>query len=145
MPRDIGAQVNVFEVVDGLSGDIHEMFAGQPTNKERAAYNAALFRRKGKKVIDQSFSTRLRFGKRLCTGFTKGSFVSNGTPFSSDKSDADYRHDWKELLEQGAADVFVALAFQLFEGTGRTGSEMDFEEIDIDVQDEESADPLGNG
>ena len=132
MPRDTGAEKNVFEVVDGLSGDVHEIFARQPTNRERAAYLASLFKRKGKKVIDNSFETRLRFGQRVCDGFTKGTFIHNGKVFASDPADPDYRPDWKEQLVKGAADVLVAMAFQVFEGTSRSMDEVDFETVDVD-------------
>ena len=134
--RDVATKHNVLEVQDGMSGDIHEMFYRPPTNKERAAYQAALFKRQGKKVIDRSFETRLRFGKRICTGFTKGTFAADGKPFASDANDADCRKDWKVLIGKGAPEVLTAMAFQVFEGTGKSAGEMEFETVDLDDLDE---------
>jgi len=135
--RDVVTENNVIEVQDGMSGDTHEIFYRQPTNKERAAYQAALFKRKGKKVIDCSFETRLRFGRRICTGFTKGTFGAAGKPFASEIGDADYHKDWKKLISDGAPEVFTAMAFQVFEGTGRSSGEMEFEAVELDDLDED--------
>ncbi len=135
--RDVAAEKNVIEVQDGMSGDVHELNYRRPTNKERAAYQAALFERKKKKVVDKSFETRLRFGKRICTGFVKGTFGANGKAFSCEPEDVDYLADWKEQIAKGAPEVLTAMAFQVFEGTGRGSGEVDFESVDIDDLDDE--------
>lgn len=143
--RDLTTKANVMEIQDGVSGDTHEIYYRMPTNKERAAYSAALFERKGKKVKDNTFPTRLKFGRRICTGFKKGTFGVDGKAFASGQTDHDYRADWAELLEEGSPEVFVALAFQVFEGTGTGRGDSAIERVTLDDDDEslgEGEDPL---
>ena len=130
--RDFSAERNVVEVLDGMSGDVHEIYYRRPTNEELAAYQNGLFARRGRKVKAQLFETRLKFAKRVITGFKKGTFGVDGKPFSADADDPDYRKDWLALMEAHAADVLTALAVAVFEGTGIT------REDELDVPLEES-------
>lgn len=141
--RDLTATRNVLEVQDGISGDVHELYYRAPTNTEQASYQTKLFSLKGgKKMKVQIHQTRAAFGKKILTGFKKGTFGIDGKAFSSDPADPDYRGDWKELLSEHASAVLNALCFQVFEGTGvyaGGGFEIDSEE---EGEEEEGAGPL---
>jgi len=116
--RNLNAPYNIAYVRDGVSGDLHELHYRLPTNAERVSYQAGLWVRKGKQLINQALETRLRMGSQLLVGFVKGSIGMDGKPFASDPNDPDYREDWRELLLQYAPDVVAVVALAAFEGTG---------------------------
>lgn len=116
--RDFGAEKNVIEIRDGISGDVHEIYYRPPTNQELAAYQNGLFERSGKKLRNKIFDTRLKFGARIITGFKKGTLGMDGDAFASDAADPDYRSDWKDLLLKHAPDIVSTVAVAAFEGTG---------------------------
>ena len=84
MPRDIMAERNVVEIYDGKCGETHEFFYRDPTVKEMEAYNAQCFTRKRNKVTNHQVATRLKFGKKVLTGFAKGTLAANGKLMASD-------------------------------------------------------------
>ena len=116
--RDFSAERNVIEIQDGTSGDVHEIFYRMPTNEERAAYQNGVFERRGQKIKSRIFENRLKFGARIITGFSRGTFGTDGRVFSADPADPDYRQDWKELLVRHAGDVVASVAASVFEATG---------------------------
>lgn len=116
--RDFAAEKNAIDIADGRSGDIHEMYYRNPTAKEMAVYQAAMFERKGKKVVNKVYSTRIKFGEAILTGFKPGTFGINGVAISAVETDPGYRADWKKLLVDNSPDVVAAVAQQVFEGTG---------------------------
>lgn len=136
---DLGAQRNVVEIRDGISGTVHEMHYRPPTNAEIASYQSGLFERKGRKLKNRVHETRVKYGLKILTGFKKGSLGINGKPFSCDPEDPDYRADWKELLSQGAPMIIAAVAQAAFEGTGV--AQDDVELLDEDEVEEEPEDP----
>jgi len=127
MARDLSVQINTVKIKDGSSGDEHEMYYRRPTVAEKAAYDASMFQRKGKKIINNTFQTRLKFGLMVVTGFKKGTFLIGGEAFSSESGDPDYREDWKTQLEAGAFDVIAAVGGVAFEGTANADAETEFE------------------
>lgn len=133
-------------VNDPISDDVHELYYRAPTVKERSAYDASRFVRKGKKVINRTFETRLKFGLRILTGFKKGTFGIEGRAFSSDASDPAYREDWKALLETNAPDIVAELGRRVFEASENEGVEVEGADIEADEADIEGAgaqeDPL---
>lgn len=127
--RDCDSQGNIIEILDGISGDIHEFRYRMPTNKERAAYAAKIWRRHRNRMVNCTFDTRLEFGERILIGFKKGTLALGGKPFSSDPKDPDYRADWKKIVIEKAGDLVSHLAQAVFERGGNDISEID--EIDL--------------
>lgn len=135
--RILGSKTNKIRIRDLVSADVHELDYRPPTNQERVKYQNGLVRREGKAVKNRIFETRVAFGKDLLTGFKKGTFgTAEGTVFSSDPTDADYRPDWKDLIESGAPEVLAVLAEVAFEGASAIGPEPIPEE-----DDESGSDP----
>ncbi|MCE5334269.1 MAG: hypothetical protein LLG06_06735 [Desulfobacteraceae bacterium] len=129
--RDFAAERNVLEILDGISGDVHEIHYRMPTNEERAAYQNGAFERRGRKVRTRIFENRIKFGARIVTGFRKGSLGVDGRPIASDPNDPDFRQDWKDLLVQHAGDIVASVAASVFENTGaarETDAELPLEE-----------------
>ncbi len=116
--RDFSAEKNVIEIQDGISGDVHEVSFRTPTNEERAAFQAGLFKRKGSKLVGSIFESRMKYGARIITGFRKGTLGMDGRPFASEPGDPDYREDWLALIVEHAPDIVQAVAMAAFEGTG---------------------------
>ncbi len=116
--RDLTAQKNIVEIQDGISGDVHEIHYRMPTVEEIASYQNGLFERRGRKLKNRIFESRLKFGGRIITGFRKGTLGCDGKAFASDAGDPDFRADWKEQLLVNAPDVVAAVAMVAFEGTG---------------------------
>lgn len=116
--RDLTAKQNEASIHDSVSGDTHTLFYRLPTNQERAAYQAALFRRSGNKLENRIFETRISFGEKIVVGFVKGTLGAEGKAFASETSDPDYRSDWKGLIKANAPEILAALAQNAFEGTG---------------------------
>ena len=134
--RDIKATENTIEINDGHCGDVHVLKYRNPTRQEMTAYQARLFERKGKKMIPRFFEARVEFGRKLLTGFVKGTLGYEGKAFASDPSDPDYRADWCDLLVECAPDIVAVVAQQAFEATGVAR-----QDIDIAAYDE-TDDPL---
>lgn len=116
--RNLNAPYNIAFVRDGVSGDVHELHYRMPTNAERISYQAGLYVRRGKQLINQALDTRLRLGSQLLVGFAKGTIGLDGKPFAADPKDPDYREDWRNLLLLYAPDVVAVVALAAFEGTG---------------------------
>ena len=116
--RDLSSARNIIEITDGLSGDVHEFYYRRPTAQEMAAYQAGLFERKGKKVINRVYQTRIESGLKILTGFKPGTIGIDGVAISAVAGEQGYREDWKNLLGEHAPDIIAAVAQQIFEGTG---------------------------
>jgi hypothetical protein len=115
--RDLArSERNAIAINDAVSGSTLELYYRTPKTSEMAAYQAKFIKRQGKKVLINSFETRLEFGLKIITGFREGDFGVDGKPISSDPSSPNYREDWKRLLKENAADVVTVLAFTVFEG-----------------------------
>ena len=140
--RDFAADKNVIEITDGISGDVHEIHVRKPTSKEIASFQARLFERKGKKIINKAHATRLEFGAEIITGFKPGTLGINGVAISHVASDPGYREDWKDLLVQNAPDIVAAVAQQVFEGTGAARNANGLEFVSEDEEDGEGTNPL---
>ena len=136
---DLGGGKNFIEIKDGLAGCIHEMEYRMPTNKERAGYRASLWERKGKKLINRTFQTQVKYGAAVCTGFKKGTFAINDELISSDPDDEGFREDWKDILANGRPDIFSAMSIVIFEASA-TPSSGGGVEIDPDGIEEEEID-----
>ena len=121
-------------IYDAPSGQTCGIFYRRPKPSECIAYQSSLLKRKGDKIQDNTFKTRLEFGLKIITGVQEGDYgIENGeraVPISSDPSSPDYREDWKELIARIAHLHVVAVAALAFEGVaarGKTGVEFEQE------------------
>lgn len=112
--RVLGSKQNTLKLNDNISGSELELYYRQPSTKERQAYQAQAFPRKGSKVKVNLVATQIKFGKRIITGFEEGNFgmIEDGKTvvFSADPDSKNYRKDWKDLLEKHASDILMILA-----------------------------------
>lgn len=123
---------NILRIQDALSGSDLELYYRMPTTSELVSYQSKLMQRKGKKVIIHAFDTRLEFGLKILTGFRDGDFGFDGKPISSEKENANYREDWKELVKQSAPGIINAFSMTVFEGARVE------QNIDIEYEDEQN-------
>lgn len=134
MPRIIGAKRNEMIFEDHLSGDKLALYYRMPTTKEREDFLNMAVRRKGNKVTFHHTEARLTYGLKILVGIRDGDFVrqadagSSLLPMSSDPNSPDYCADWKQSMEDGCADLIMALAGHVFDGTPRLA---DAEEEDV--------------
>ena len=74
MPRRLGDEDNEMLFQDNLSGGEIVLFYQMPTAKQRINYTNECFQRKGKRVINRTVETRMKFGLAILTGFREGDF-----------------------------------------------------------------------
>ena len=104
--------VRLVLVMTDLSGDTYELYYRQPTNMERVGFSNTLSEKKGKKTVykENVFAEQAIFGKMLCLGFSEGYFMDGDKFISSDKSNPNYREDWKQLIEVARPTDFQQIA-----------------------------------
>ena len=143
MARRLGDDLNEMRFQDNLSGSEIVLYYRMPTTKERVAYTNESYQRKGRKLINRSVETRLKFGLKILMGFREGDFErkvgGKWVPMSSDgPASENYYPEWKEHIEKYASDLVEHLAMRVFdlpvgmpeegegtrdEGPGTTGEE----------------------
>src|SRR5512146_2566834 len=101
---------------DASSGTRIGIYYSTPTATQVKAYRQQSIRRKGNKVVLDSFDPALKFGLEIITGFDERAFGYDGSPISSDPASPAYRSDWKELLKETAADIVTMVAHLAFDG-----------------------------
>jgi hypothetical protein len=101
---------------DTVSGTKIGIYYATPTAPQVKAYRQQSIRRKGNKVVLDSFDPALKYGLEIITGFDEGCFGYDGAPISSDPASPAYREDWKELLKETAADIVTMVAHIAFDG-----------------------------
>jgi len=101
---------------DAVSGTKIGIYYSTPTASQIRSYRQQSVRRKGGKVIVDTFGPALKCGLEIITGFDEGAFGYDGSPISSDLASPNYREDWKQLLEETAADVVTLVAQIAFDG-----------------------------
>ena len=153
MPRELSTKtINKMTLSDDVSGDSYTFMYTLPTTSQRARYQSQLFKVRGNKVKSQVLETRMRLGLELLKGFEEskknpitgqyeGGFVLDGEPISSDQESPNYREDWKDILEKGAADVIAFFALRVFEGV-KTDESATF--VDEETEDDESGEETGS-
>jgi hypothetical protein len=130
--RDLSNPIYQLNVRDG--DEVHTFYYRRPTNQEHVAYRASMFKRVKNKIISTVGQARYDFGKRVVTGFDKGTmcdgFNADGSPnlFSCATEDPDYRDDWKELIGKTLPDIFAIIGEYVFEQ--QTGIKSDSSVID---------------
>ena len=135
---------NVLTVNDARSGTEMELYYRTPTSREDVLYSKELVKKKGKKVVFKAHETRLKYGLAILTGFREGDFGADGRPISTEPGSPNYREDWKDLVEKGAADIVKALAMTVFEGVKvGAGTDLDFDLDEEGAEGEAPGEPEG--
>lgn len=138
--RVLGSKQNTLKLNDNISGSELELYYRQPSTKERQAYQAQAFPRKGSKVKVNLVATQIKFGKRIITGFEEGNFgmIEDGKTvvFSADPDSKNYRKDWKDLLEKHASDILMILAAQVFDAPTEIDEPDDDDELDFSLEED---------
>ncbi len=101
---------------DAVSGTKIGIYYSTPTASQIRSYRQQSIRRKGGKVIVDTFGPALKCGLEILSGFDEGAFGYDGSPISSDPGSPHFREDWKKLLEETAADVVTLVAQLAFDG-----------------------------
>jgi hypothetical protein len=128
---------NSLIIDDSRSGTEIQLFYRNPLTEEEVAYQAALYRKHGKKVRLNSYEARLKYGLKILTGFREGDFGQDGAPISADPASPYYRENWKDLLRDEAPDIVTTFAFAIFEGArADTGIDIGFgvDEAEEDIE-----------
>lgn len=115
---------NIAEIFDPVCGANIEFTYRLPTNQERVKYQGLLTNRKGNVVVTKEYSTQLKCGGWIVTGYKKikvddkmiWPFSAKGIPFSSDPSDPGFKPDWKALVIKGAPELVAAVGKVAFTG-----------------------------
>jgi len=128
---------NELVVHDAISGTDIVLYYRLPTTSERIAYQRALIRKTGKKVVLRAGEARQEFGLKILTGIREGDFGYDGKTISSDPKSERYRDDWKQLVGETAGDLVEVLALTVFEGARTATAPTDF-----DFDEGEEATPL---
>jgi len=102
---------------DRISNSKLTLFYRLPATEERVKYSNSLLQRKGDKLENKASETRLKYGVRILTGISEGSFETEKGPLSSDPQSSHYDPAWKSFLQKYAADVVEMLAIVVFESS----------------------------
>lgn len=134
------SESNRLTLTDGVTGEKIVVFYATPQASQVKAYRQASIKRKGDKVVMNTFDPALKYGLEILTGFEEGSFGYDGQPISADPASSNYREDWKALLAETASDIVTIVAAVAFDGVKveKTDSGIEFEGEGV-----EDALPLG--
>jgi len=126
-------------VIATPSGEEVGLFYREPTTKEAHQYQSEAVQRKRNKVIFRHSEAAEKYGKKILLGIREGDFgAPNATgetvPISSDRQSPHYREDWRDLVEQHAGIIIIALGQHVFGGTEALDGEDEMDGEDI-VQD----------
>jgi len=107
---------NKAEIYDPQSQSIVVMYYRRPTPSEVVEYQSGIFTREGMEV-KLNADVRLKAGAALLTGIENGCFCdADGKQISSTEGDDNYNPEWKKIITEGAPDLVMALAQNVFEG-----------------------------
>jgi len=119
MARRLGDELNEMRFQDNLSDTEIVLFFRMPTTKERIAYTNEAYQRKGRKVINRTVETRMKYGLKILEGFREGDFERKigavWKPIASDKASENFIPEWKEHIEKYASDLVEHLALRVFD------------------------------
>lgn len=126
---------NKVVLADSVSGDELVIFYMTPTAPQVKAYRQQSIKRKGDKMVMDTFTPGLRIGLEIITGIGEGCFGYDGEPISSDPASPHFRKDWKELLKETACEVVLYVAQVAFDGVkiAKASLEFDLEEVVEDI------------
>ncbi|HQP30841.1 MAG TPA: hypothetical protein PLB81_05895 [Deltaproteobacteria bacterium] len=118
MPRELSDRPCSVVFADKISGGTIKFFYARPGTEQRVAYQGALA------STDAKLSeVRIEHALGILTGIRDGDFTvpaspepdAPSLPVSSDPESADYRENWKDLLQVYASDLLEILAIHAFE------------------------------
>lgn len=119
MARRLGDELNEMRFQDNLSDTEIVLFFRMPTTKERIAYTNEAYRLKGRKMINRSAETRMKYGLEILGGFRDGDFErkqgDDWKPIASDSASDNYFPEWKEHVKKYASDLIEHLALRVFD------------------------------
>jgi len=119
MARRLGDELNEMRFQDNLSGSEIVLLYRMPTTRERVAYTNEAYQRKGRKVINRTVETRMKYGLAILGGFREGDFErkvgADWKPIASDSASDNYFPEWKAHVEKYASDLVEHLAIRVFE------------------------------
>ena len=120
MPRRLGDELNEMRFQDNLSGTEIVLLYRMPTTQERVAYTNESYHRKGRKIINRSVETRMKFGLKILAGFRDGDFerkMPDGKwePIASNSASGNYFPEWQDHIEKYASDLVEHLAIRVFD------------------------------
>lgn len=119
MARRLGDDLNEMRFKDNLSGSEIVLYYNMPETSDRIAYTNESYQRKGRKLINRSVETRLKFGFKILAGFREGDFErkvdGKWVPMSSDKNSDYYFPEWKDHVRKYASDLLEHLAMRVFD------------------------------
>lgn len=113
---ELGSTVKNAIKIKDVTGKVHTLYYRNPTTSERVQFERMAHQMKKNRFVNNGAQARLEFGAKIVTGFNDGDYTVDGRPISSDPASENYRADWKELLEAGAADHLSALGMAVFQG-----------------------------
>jgi hypothetical protein len=109
-------------VIAAPGGDEVGVYFRQANTKEMHGYQNEAVQRKRNNVKFRSSEAQLKYGHKVMTGIRDGdcgapNVEGKMVPISSDPQSPDYRENWRELLEQYAPNIIIALGAYVFGGT----------------------------
>lgn len=110
------SDTNRLALTDGVTGEKIVVFYATPQASQVKAYRQASIKRKGDRVVMNTFDPALKYGLEILTGFEEGAFGYDGEPISADSASPNYREDWKALLSETASDIVTIVAAVAFDG-----------------------------
>lgn len=117
MPRDLRQSTkNSFTVLDMVTGEKVTLYHRMPATEERVGYATGCWERDGDKLVNRVAEARAQYGLAILTGFQDGYFMDGEKFISSDPAHPDYAENWKELFEETAGDLLIALGMRVFDG-----------------------------
>lgn len=135
MPRIIGTERNEIIFDDIASRTQLGLYYRLPTTKERQGFLNSAVRRIGNKVTMHHAEARMKYGMEILQGVRDGDFMrmENGSavPMSSNPASPHYFPGWKEEMETGCADLIMAMAGHVFDGTVTLASREDDPDEDV--------------
>jgi hypothetical protein len=121
MPREMSNERCELEFDDKLgSPDAHgkrtlTLYYRLPETDERVGYANEMFVRKGNKIENRNWETRLKYGLKILTGFKEGDFTIDKKPYSWDPQSPIYNAGWKAIIKKYGSDLVSLLSMQVFE------------------------------
>lgn len=143
MPRQLSDQPCTLEIFDKISSSILTIYYRLPETTERVAYVNEHVSRKGRKFKTAIAEPKVKWGKKIITGFGDGDFTIPGPdgkdkPIASDPASPNYDAKWKDHVEKYAADILMALAAHVFDSAAPEEAQ---EPEDEGGEDEQERDP----
>lgn len=101
---------------DSVSETDLTLFYRLPTVIERIKYSNEIYTQQNNKLVLNP-NVRVNYALKIVTGIGENQFCDdNNKAISSDENSENYNPEWKQLIEEGAAELLMVLAYRVFEG-----------------------------